>query len=75
MAQRLKAPWPLLALDVLGCVMMLVGIIEHFAWFPLVRDAWRGPYVQPALPIGGLLLIMPYQFIILLEALKRRGQR
>ncbi len=75
MARTLKAPWPLLVLDIIGSLMMLVGIIEHFAWFPLLPEAWHFPYFQPVLLIGGLVLIMPYQFVILLEAMKRRGQR
>ena len=72
MAQQIKAPLPLLVLDVIGSLMMLIGIIEHFGWFQLVPASWRFPYMIPVLLIGGLFLIMPYQFVIVLEALKRR---
>ena len=72
MAQQIKAPLPLLILNMIGSLMMTVGIIEHFGWFQMIPDAWRFPYMIPVLLIGGVFLIMPYQFVIVLEALKRR---
>ena len=52
--------------------MMLAGIIEHFGWFKVIPEAWSFPYQQAVLLIGGLFLITPYQFVIVLEALKRK---
>ncbi len=72
MATQLKAPLPLLILDVIGSLMMLAGIIEHFGWFKVIPEAWSFPYQQAVLLIGGLFLITPYQFVIVLEALKRK---
>ena len=72
MAQQIKAPLPLLILNMIGSLMMMIGIIEHFGWTKLVPDAWRFPYMLPVLLIGGLFLIMPYQFVIVLEALNRK---
>ena len=73
MSQPLKAPLPLLILDILGSVLMLWGIIEHFEIVQLMPEAWRIPFYTPALLVSGLLLIMPYQFKIVLEALRRRN--
>ena len=72
MSQPLKAPLPLLILDILGSVLMLWGIIEHFEIVQLMPEAWRFPFYTPVLLVSGLLLIMPYQFKIVLEALRRR---
>ena len=73
MSQPLKAPLPLLILDILGSVLMLWGIIEHFESVQLMPEAWRFPFYTPVLLVSGLLLIMPYQFKIVLEALRRRN--
>lgn len=75
MSRPLKAPLSFLILDMLGCLLMLLGLIEHFDWFHLVPEAWRFPYYIPVLLTLGLALIMPYQYKILLEALKLRGQK
>jgi hypothetical protein len=75
MRQPLKAPLPLLILDVIGSLLMLWGIIEHFDIVHLMPEAWRFPFYTPVLLVSGLLLIMPYQFMIVLEALKRRGSK
>ena len=73
MNQPLKAPLPLLILDMIGSLLMLWGIVEHFGWLHLMPEAWQFPYYTPVLLVSGLLLIMPYQFKIVLEALRRRG--
>ena len=73
MNQPLKAPLPLLILDMIGSLLMLWGIVEHFGWLHLMPAAWQFPYYTPVLLVSGLLLIMPYQFKIVLEALRRRG--
>ena len=73
MNQPLKAPLPLLILDMIGSLLMLWGIVEHFGWLHLMPVAWQFPYYTPVLLVSGLLLIMPYQFKIVLEALRRRG--
>ena len=73
MNQPLKAPLPLLILDMIGSLLMLWGIVEHFGWLHLMPEAWQFPYYTPVLLVSGLLPIMPYQLKIVLEALRRRG--
>ena len=69
---KLKAPMPLLIIDVVGSLLLLWGLIEHFGWAQLMPEAWRFPYYQPLLLVLGLLMIAPYQFFIVLDALRHR---
>ncbi|MFC3913433.1 hypothetical protein ACFOSS_08150 [Pseudaeromonas sharmana] len=69
---QLRAPKPLLFLDILGSILLLWGLIEHFGWAQLMPEAWRFPYYQPVLLVTGLLLIAPYQFFIVVDALRQR---
>ena len=41
MNHPLKAPLPLLILDMIGSLLMLWGIVEHFSWLHLMPDVWQ----------------------------------
>lgn len=74
MSAPLNVSKPLLVLDVLGSLLMLWGLIEHFGWYTLMPEAWRFPFYPAVLLVTGLLLITPYQFAVVLAALRQRGR-
>ena len=75
MSAPLHVSKPLLVLDVLGSLLMLWGLIEHFGWLTLMPAAWHFPFYPAVLLVTGLLLIMPYQFAVVLAALRQRTRQ
>lgn len=65
----IKSPWYFKVLNVLGCLLMLFGILEMYYKF-LPADVWK--YTPIACIIGGVIGIIPHHFVSLWEILKYR---
>ncbi len=65
----IKTPWYFKLMTVIGCLLMLFGIVEVYCKF-LPETAWR--YIPLTCIILGVFLIIPQHFIALMEILKYR---
>lgn len=63
----IKAPIWTKFLYALGIILMTCGISSHFFSIPNIDDQWMAFFL-----IGGVILIIPYQFYFLVEILKYR---
>ena len=69
MKVNVRIPWYFRAMNVLGCILMLFGILEMYMKF-LPESAWR--YTPMVCIVAGVLLIIPQHFVGLAEILKYR---
>ncbi len=67
MKVKIHAPLWTKPLYALGIISMMTGVCSHFFGWPPIADEYMA-----ALLIGGVLLIIPYQFYALCEMLKYR---
>ncbi|MEE1286206.1 MAG: hypothetical protein UHD07_04945 [Ruminobacter sp.] len=63
----IKAPLWTKILYYLGFILMFVGICSHFFNYPEIPDKYMAYFL-----IGGVILIIPYQYKYLYEILKYR---
>ncbi len=65
----IRLPWYVKALNILGCILMLTGLLELY--FRFMPDSWWR-YTAFTCIILGVILIIPQHFLSLMEILKYR---
>jgi hypothetical protein len=64
-----KIPWYYRLMTVIGCILMLLGILELYLKF-LPESVWK--YTPFVCIVLGVFLITPQHFLALMEILKYR---
>lgn len=65
----IKVPLYIRILNIIGCLLMLFGLVEVYSHF-LPETVWR--YTPIVCIVVGVILIIPQHFIALMEILKYR---